>query len=170
MTTSVDYIKENSGIETNETYPYEAKEGTCRYTENSKKISTGDTGPKYKVTGHTELGTDETKIMEALKTNKIVYCAIKAKDKTFQAYKSGIFSDPYTCRATYRDLDHAIVIVGYGADENCKPYWIVKNSWSEKWGENGYFRLERGCCCLGICLMCGYPNFECDAGIDPRQS
>jgi len=33
---------------------------------------------------------------------------------------------------------HAVTIVGYDSNEQ---YWIVKNSWSANWGENGYFRI-----------------------------
>jgi len=34
---------------------------------------------------------------------------------------------------------HAVVIVGWDDEERC---WIVKNSWGEYWGENGYFRFS----------------------------
>ncbi len=55
----------------------------------------------------------------------------------FQGYTEGV----------YEHVDgqmlggHAVVIVGYNATEK---YWICKNSWSEDWGENGYFRVRWG--------------------------
>jgi len=52
-------------------------------------------------------------------------------------------------------LDHAVLLVGYGVEPKSflkkeTPYWIVKNTWSEKWGENGYFRIERNTGRCGI--------------------
>jgi len=44
---------------------------------------------------------------------------------------------------------HALVIVGWGWNSDGQ-YWIVKNSWGDKWGMNGYFFIERGTDALEI--------------------
>ncbi|TET70368.1 MAG: hypothetical protein E3J56_08100 [Candidatus Aminicenantes bacterium] len=40
---------------------------------------------------------------------------------------------------------HAVCIVGW-TEEGC---WIVKNSWGDDWGENGFFRIKFGNCKIG---------------------
>ena len=37
----------------------------------------------------------------------------------------------------------AVQLVGYGTDASLGDYWIVRNSWGSRWGEDGYIRLRR---------------------------
>ena len=69
-----------------------------------------------------------------------VSVAIQANKRSFQMYKSGIYNDP-DCGF---ELDHGVLLIGYGYDKDYDmDYWIIKNSWSESWGENGYIKIQR---------------------------
>lgn len=39
--------------------------------------------------------------------------------------------------------DHSVLLTGYGTDKNGIDYWLVQNSWSRSWGENGFARIKR---------------------------
>ncbi|XP_055387847.1 cathepsin C-like [Condylostylus longicornis] len=76
----------------------------------------------------------------------------------FGVYKNGIFHTSIRLTPEYREgdasypwikVDHAVLIVGIGVaidPYNGKgiPFWRVQNSWGDRWGENGYFRVLRG--------------------------
>lgn len=53
--------------------------------------------------------------------------------------------------------NHAVLIVGYGTDENGVDYWKIRNSWSEYWGEKGHMRIARNrgnLCQIGRLVTC----------------
>lgn len=98
---------------------------------------------------------DESELMKAV-AQQPVSVAIEADHEAFMFYRGGIIDD-VSCGTK---LDHGVLVVGYGEDNGSK-YWLIKNSWGESWGENGYVRIardetEKG---PGICGIASQPSF-----------
>ena len=89
-----------------------------------------------------------------------VATGIYASDNGFGNYKAGVFDK---CSSTA--INHAVTVVGYGT-ENGQPYWLIKNSWGENWGDGGYVKIARGkseCgigsnCATVVCSASGIPS------------
>jgi C1A family cysteine protease len=79
------------------------------------------------------LGTSTSDVIEKLKQGPLMVTMTVYKD--FPAYAGGIY------KATSNESlgGHAISLVGYNASER---YWIIRNSWGEDWGENGFARIS----------------------------
>jgi len=140
------YIKDNQGIDTETTYPYEAKDDKCRYRKKNKGAD--DKGFVDVPEG------DEDKLKKAVATVGPVSVAIDASHESFQFYSKGVYYEK-ECSAT--ELDHGVLVVGYGTEDG-EDYWLVKNSWGETWGEKGFIKMARNknnhC---GIAASASYP-------------
>ncbi|XP_072924895.1 cathepsin L2-like isoform X3 [Hemitrygon akajei] len=124
------FIKDQ-GIASEQSYPYVAKNGDCKF-EQSDIVAT--------CKGVTQIRKDsEADLAAAVATVGPISAGIDAEHRSFMLYKSGIFYEPH-CSTV--DLDHGILVVGYGM-ENQKPYWIVKNSWGSNWGNKGYVHMAK---------------------------
>ena len=75
----------------------------------------------------------------------------------FGDYESGIYQH---VTGSYLG-GHAIKIIGWGVENGVK-YWLIANSWNERWGENGYFRIKRGSneCGIDSSASTGMPKID----------
>jgi len=138
------YTIVNGGIDTEDSYPYIGQDEKCEF----KKGSVGLVLKNY-----TDVFPgDEMALTDAV-SQRVVSVGIEATFE-LQMYAGGIFSTPCEVPA---QLNHGVAIVGYGS-ENEKDFWIVKNSWGEDWGEQGYFRFAKGHNLCGIANLASYPD------------
>lgn len=79
---------------------------------------------------------DPVQLAQALQLGP-VSVGVDASGLAFKLYKNGIITK--WCGTA---IDHAVLLVGYGTDKGT-DYWLVKNSWTNTWGEKGYFRVKR---------------------------
>lgn len=128
-----DYLTTSKGLFEEYQYSYQSyygKDYNCTLPKLTKPVAT--------INGYVKLPENNyTALMNAIATVGPV--AISVDASSWSPYKGGIFNG---CNQVNPDIDHAVVLVGYGEEEGQK-YWLVRNSWSPSWGEKGYIRLAR---------------------------
>ncbi|MBU2574434.1 MAG: C1 family peptidase [Elusimicrobia bacterium] len=120
------YLK-RTGLPPESYYPYTATNGKC------STAAAGWQNAAYKVGAYASVSQKLAAIKSALANYGPLPTALMVYED-FMHYKSGIYS--YT---TGKKLGgHAVLLVGYN---DAEQYFIVKNSWNTKWGEEGYFNI-----------------------------
>lgn len=149
MDPAFEYIRDNNGVDSDPSYPFEQKNGQCRF-KRENVVAT--------CTGFVDIGQNDEKGLEiALATLGPVTAAIDAGQETFQFYSEGIYDDP-KCGNKPEQMNHAVLIVGYGQEADGRKYWLVKNSYGPNWGIGGYIKIakENNNQC-GIAIQASYP-------------
>jgi cysteine peptidase B len=131
-----DMIQQKLGLELETDYPYTGKDDkTCGATASKETAF---------ITGWSPIPKDEDQIAAALV--KYGPLAIGIDALPMQLYSGGIMDVGILCPPT---LDHGVTIVGFDATAT-KPYWVIKNSWGQTWGEKGYLRIVKGKSACGL--------------------
>jgi len=135
MDSAFEYLSHTAGIERAADYKYTGKDGSCKY--DAKKAA-------VKVRSFEDINSNEDTIKQALSSHGPLAVAVDAT--AFQFYSGGILTAK---KCNFRQLNHGVTLVGYGEEKGVK-FWIVRNSWGKRWGEQGHLRVERGTGACGI--------------------
>jgi C1A family cysteine protease len=144
----MDYMEPNGGLPTEESYPYNTATEYGSATDCDSDLGTdvvSGTAPSSYA-----WATDEcTSIFcnsqdeDTLKDNLVSYgpISIACDASDWSSYSSGVLTSD-SCSSSSLKLDHAIQVVGYTTDDSTLgDYWIVRNSWGDDWGYDGYIYL-----------------------------
>ena len=100
--------------------------------------------------------------------------SVTAGSQTFKDYKSGIID---SCEPNLK-ANHAVLIVGYGTEViHGEPteYFIIKNSFGQHWGEQGYAKISAApsnvCGILSDVFLPTFakPNQKEKAAVKPKE-
>lgn len=130
---------EEFGMVTDSCYPYVSgvttEAGMC-----NDQCMCGQEWRNYKVeTGSVKLFFNYTNcaMAQEIQENGPIYFSMAVYDD-FKAYKGGVYH-PISMNLLGT---HAVKCIGWGYDqEELSYYWVCANSWTTKWGEDGFFRI-----------------------------
>ena len=129
-------------------YPYKAVRGTCR----NGTFAQGWDGPTLEVSSYlfnryphdpVTWAVTEESLLDALQKYGPLLVAVDAS--RWQNYVGGIFPSE-DCTG---EIDHAVQLVGYGSEKVVQKngqtieqkFWLLRNSWTDDWGESGFIRV-----------------------------
>ena len=124
-TTAFDAVAAAGGVTYDASYPYDPWVLKCDSAKNGRAVT---------VTKWHRVEGQQAMIDHVLGGGTLV---VAVDASVFGDYKSGTFSN---CPAP--TVNHAVQIVGVNVNEG---YWIIRNSWGDWWGDQGYMKLALIC-------------------------
>ncbi|XP_069660615.1 digestive cysteine proteinase 1-like [Haliaeetus albicilla] len=143
-----EWIKKHGGIASTESYgPYLGQNGYCHCNQ-SELVG--------QLAGYASVEPGSTAALKAaLVKHGPVAVNIDASHKSFAFYANGVYEEPH-CGNETSALDHAVLAVGYGVLHG-KSYWLIKNSWSTYWGNDGYILMAMKDNNCGVATAASFP-------------
>lgn len=137
---------EDFGLTPEKCDPYQGIDTQCsnKCPDSEKRLY----GTHYQYIGGYYGATNEKAMMEEIYKNGPIVVGFKVYPD-FRYYSGGVYKhtglkstdDPVP---HFVEVNHAVLAVGWGVDPVGGPYWIIKNSWGDSWGLDGYFLIARG--------------------------
>ncbi|CEG48451.1 cysteine protease family [Plasmopara halstedii] len=125
---------------------------------------------KSELSDYKVVASNEEALLRAVMTGPVT-ANIDAGGNGFRHYGGGIY-DAQDCSNDGVEVNHAVVVVGFGETERGEKYWILRNTWGTMWGEDGYMRIARGESVefYGPCNLYLYADYPVNLTFGPRSS
>lgn len=145
------YLQSVGGISLDEDYGgYLGADGKCHDT---------DVPLRVQINGFVNVTSNDPDALQlAVFENGPVTIGIDASQPSFSFYSSGVYYDA-NCGNTPDSLDHQVLVVGYGTLYG-QRYWLVRNSWSTWWGNDGYILMAQKDNNCGVMTSPTYPLID----------
>lgn len=140
------FYVQQSGLTSDLIYPYTGTNQTCNSAAASQSV--------IQIHGFYDVpANDITNLITAVAYTPVV-AHVEADGYVWQFYTTGVIN-----KYCSNNVKHSVLVVGY-SQSSTPPYYIVKNSWGQQWGESGYVRIGLfggpGIC--GIQSLSSYPT------------
>ncbi|KAL6782370.1 hypothetical protein ACKKBG_A06525 [Auxenochlorella protothecoides x Auxenochlorella symbiontica] len=129
----VAYAVGAGGLPSSLEYQYKGQSGYCE---------ANDTAAVARFAGFSRVPAyDDAALMEAVYSRGPLAVSLDASHDSFTFYSAGVYAEP-DCFFKKDQLDHSMMLVGYGTSAE-GDYWLIRNSWSDHWGDAGYVKVSR---------------------------
>lgn len=112
-------------------------DGDCHVVEDAKRYHISE----YGTLNSTNVQDFVREAMHEIYLRGPIVVSMYSLSPEYRNYKGGYVLRDAT---KYPGTTHVVSLVGWGTDDHGVKYWIVRNSDGTNWGENGFFRAERG--------------------------
>ncbi|CAG9317085.1 unnamed protein product [Blepharisma stoltei] len=141
------YVK-SKGITSEDKWPYGS--GGGNYIECDSSLEKDSV---LKISGFQDVEPESKDALMGAISKQPVSVAVEATVGIWQHYAGGVVTE-----GCGTGLDHGVLAVGYDSAAD-PPYYLIKNSWGNSWGLEGYIKLgiSDGYGVCGINMMASYP-------------
>ena len=129
-----------AGVKPGESLKYISQYGLMResdYTPDGGKCNYDASRVAVKISSEINVKSMSDTELESALLKAPVLVQVDKDSFDFQSYMSGVLNDGDACGTT---LDHSMLAVGWGLENNQK-YYILQNSWGKTWGVDGYMKI-----------------------------
>ena len=136
--TAMDWVRDNGEV-TEASYPYVSGNGSSMdCAPNGRVAASANVTGFQAVPGNTSLAV-EAELGSWLAAFGPVSILVDDMTQLWWTYVGGVMKG--CCDVA---TNHAVLLTGYDSNATEGAWWIIKNSWSQSWGEAGYVWLQRG--------------------------